>query len=242
MQKGPPKGKQSKPIDALLYTPGAFVAGHVAGDAVGKVVGAPLANQEVVPLTKETKKMLNSAIKKHKLPNIMVTSGAEAKNISPVGRAEVTFDTKSLKRSLKSGKLPPTMGSAKLTLPHGKNVPEALHELGHAKHYLKNPVAGASIITAKKLGPLLGPAAGVVALSHEDLAKYAPAAGFVAASGDLASEVGASGFAVKELARQKGFKSALKSLPFLGAALTTYLTKPLAVGAALYGTKKLIYD
>lgn len=241
MHKGPPQGKKSRPIDALMYTPGAFVAGHFAGDAVGGLVGSSLVNQEVVPLTKQTKKMVNNAIKKHKVPNVMITSGAEAKKLSPVGKAEVTFDTKSLKRSLKAGKLPSTLGSAKLTLPHGKNIPEALHELGHVKQYLKNPVAGAAIMTAKMLGPVVGPAAAVVALSREDLAKYAPAAGFIAASGDLASEAGASGFAVKELARQKGFKAALKSLPFLGAALTTYLTKPIAVGAALYGTKKLIY-
>ena len=244
------RNKIDKAVDAAVLTPGTLVVGDTIGTLGAGVIPTGLSKEPIQPMTKATRKALNKAISHNKIdPDIRVISGRKAlKEKGPVPAAMADLDLKTLDKNLdkaktlKDVKKIKFLRNKKISLPQGANTEAALHELGHLKHY-GSPARMMVSSTAKQLGKPVGAAAAVAGMLHEDTAKYvpvvAPAIGY---GSTVAQELGANTFAVKEMARQKGFKAGLKALKKVTPYMATYLAAPLAVGGALYGLKRKIHD
>jgi hypothetical protein len=244
LQKNVNASRKKQAIDAVFLTPGALVVGHHGGAEVASALPTGLSKEKVQPMSKAKRRMLTKAIHHRKMdPNIKIRTGAAAFKHSkgsyvPYATAEVA--EKPYKKALE-GKKVRYLRKQQINIPQGANISAAMHELGHLHHYGK-PYRHLIASLAKSVGKPIGQIGAVAAMVTEDTAKYVP---YVAPAaiygGTLATEAGANVFAVKEVTRQKGFKAGLKTFKQVAPYMATYLAKPLAVGALLYGLKRKIY-
>lgn len=103
------------------------------------------------------------------------------------------------------------------------------HELGHAKDFAKNkPWVKRLRLRARQFGPLAGIAGSTAAvgLGGEKGEKVAPAIAAAGSLPTLSQEAKATYHGTKEIARQQGWKKALKSLKRTGPAFGSYLALP----------------
>jgi hypothetical protein len=245
--------RKTKIIDAIATTPAAMVAGGAAGSMGGSLVADTLNFGPIESANKSTTKMVTKAIQHHKLKTKVFT-GRDAvqeaiKDKQPGTKGYATssfdqkvFDPKKAKNFKDVNSLyRAALKSTKVVVPSGGAKHVILHELGHIKQF-HSPGRMVTNATLSKVVKPGGAAAAVALMSHEDTAKYAPIVAPIAMSaGELSMEGGASIFAAKEMARQKGTKAGLNTALKLVKPFATYLAKPVGVGVGLYGLKNYLY-
>ncbi len=244
--------RKAKVIDAIATTPAAMVAGGAAGSLGGHFVSDSLNFGPTEASSRATEKIVNKAIKHHNLKTTVFTGTNSVRQAikdeqpGAKGYAGFAYDETKMPKNPKTLKevtqgYRKALTSTKAVVPAGQAKHVLLHELGHVKQFHSPSRMVTNMALTKVVRPG-GAAAAIALMSNETTAKYAPVVAPIAMyAGELSMEGGASIFAAKEMARQRGTKAGLRTALKLVKPFATYLAQPLGVGAGLYALKNYLH-
>jgi len=251
--------RKAKIVDAIATTPAALVVGGAAGSVGGTLIADTINFGPTKPASKSTMKMLNKAKAHHDLRaksfsgKSAVIQAMKDKIPRSRGYAAQSFDKKLYDKVFKKFRNNSTLKqrdfikgyrrsikNSRIVVPSG-NKAVLMHELGHIKQF-HSPARLLTHATLTRVVRPGGAAAAIALMANEDTAKYAPIVAPAAIyAGELSLEGGASMFAAKETARQKGVKEGVRTALKLVKPFSTYAMKPVGMAAALYGLKRHLY-